>query len=627
MRSLKVKLILFVAMLMAIVSLVIAGLVYGQMRSSMVSGVNNELSGTAHGYSQFVQNWYNDKLQTIVAGNPMVDMAPETQVPMLLRLNDAGNFGGYYIGYADHHIVYWDGHKQAATYDPAKRPWYIQAAASGKAGVSSPYTDFDTGKLCVTFTSPIYAGGTLKAVVGGDVFIDALVKTVLGIKLRGDGYAFLVDTNGNVIAHPNQQLTLKPLANSAPDLTADRLNAAAASGETQQVSMDGRDMYVQVVPVAGTNWLMGVAMDTSVVSGPMTRVLLSIVATVLVALIVLVPIAGMVLGGMLREIKRLNVAMHEISQGEGDLTRRLEVHGRDEIADTAMAFNTFIDHLQKMFQAVKSEADRVTSGVQIMSETVRKVAEDSREISDVSSSNAATLEQITVSISHIADAAREADDLVSQTGNVSGESTADMEKISREMGRTVDAVKGLSGMLSTLDNRSQQISGITNVIKDIADQTNLLALNAAIEAARAGEMGRGFAVVADEVRKLAERTAQATLEITGMVNTIRDETNQAVTNMQRTVSSVDGGVELTQNAVQRIANIQGAMQSVVAKMNEITLSTSEQHNATTVIAQSTERINGRIIDSDSALQGVRQNLSTLTDAAQKMREMFSRFRV
>ena len=319
--------------------------------------------------------------------------------------------------------------------------------------------------------------------------------------------------------------------------------------------------------------------------------------------------------------------MREISQGEGDLTMRLDAEGQDEIAQTAAAFNVFVERLQHMFQDVKSEADRLIGGVGSVGTTVRRMAEDSRDISDVSSSNAATLEQITVSIAHIADAASEADELVNKTGDISSHSAEDMEKISREMGRTVDAVKGLSGMLATLDNRSQQISGITNVIKDIADQTNLLALNAAIEAARAGEMGRGFAVVADEVRKLAERTAQATLEITGMVNTIREETNQAVTNMQRTVSSVDGGVEMTQSAVQRIVDIRAAMQSVVAKMNEISLSTSEQHNATTMIAQSTERINGRIIDNDNSLQDVHRDLSMLNESASRMRETFSHFRV
>ncbi|TDR80271.1 methyl-accepting chemotaxis protein [Paludibacterium purpuratum] len=625
MRSLKVKLIVFVAVLMTILSAVIAGLVYSQMRSSIVSGVENELAGTANGYATFVKSWYDDKLQTVVAANPLAN-SPDP-VPALGRMNEAAGFATTYVGFADHHIVYSDGHAQKAGYDPVKRPWYQQAVAMGKPGVSAPYVDFDTGKLCLTFVSPVMEGGNLKAVVGGDVFIDALVKAVLSIKLRGDGYAFLVDKTGNVIAHHNQQLTLKPLATVAPELTADKLNAAAASGDVLQTQLEGNDNYVKVVPIAGTDWLLGMAMGSSVVTEPMTKLLLTIVGIAVIALIVLVPIASFVLAGMLGGLKRLSQAMREISQGEGDLTRRIDVSGHDEIAETAHAFNTFVGHLQDMFRAVKEEADRVIEGVEEAGTTVRRVADDSREISDVSSSNAATLEQITVSISHIADAAQEADKLVNQTGSVSSDSAADMEKISREMGRTVDAVKGLSSMLETLDNRSQQITGITNVIKDIADQTNLLALNAAIEAARAGEMGRGFAVVADEVRKLAERTAQATLEITGMVNTIREETSQAVTNMQRTVSSVDGGVELTQNAVQRIEDIRAAMESVVAKMNEISLSTSEQHNATTVIAQSTERINGRIIDSDNSLQGVHQTLSVLSDAASKMREMFGRFRV
>jgi methyl-accepting chemotaxis protein len=625
MGTLKVRLIVFVAALMAIVSMVIAALVYSQMHSGMVDGVDHELMGTAQGYSTFVKSWYADKLQVVEAGNAAV-AAPDP-VPVMARLNDGGGFGGTYIGYADHHIIYNDGHKQPVGYDPAKRPWYIMAAQTGKPGVTAPYTDFTTGKLCLTFVSPVYDAGALKAVVGGDVFIDDLVKTVLSIKLRGDGYAFLVNKDGTVIAHPNTQLTLKPLSTSAPELTPDRLNEAAQSGETLDVQMGGQSMYVKVVPVANTDWLMGMAISTAVVSDPMEKVLWTIVGVVCIALIILVPIASMVLARMLKGLKRLSQAMREISTGEGDLTRRIDVPGHDEISETAAAFNTFIDHLQNMFQAVKSEADRVVNGVEMVGGRITKMAQDSRELADVSSSNAATLEQITVSISHIADAAGEADQMVSQTGTISSASAADIEKIATEMARTVETVKGLSTMLESLNNRSQQISGITNVIKDIADQTNLLALNAAIEAARAGEMGRGFAVVADEVRKLAERTAQATLEITGMVNTIRDETAHAVANMQQTVNSVDGGVELTQSAVRRIATIQGSMQGVVAKMSEISLSTNEQHNATTLIAQSTERINGQIVDSDNVLQEVHQSLTSLGNTASKMREMFTRFRV
>jgi methyl-accepting chemotaxis protein len=625
MRSLRVKLIVFVAILMALMSLVIAVLVYGQMRNAMVEGADHELSGTAHGYATFVKNWYEGKLTSVVAADAIADMAEP--VPALGRVNQAGGFNKSYIGFTDRHIVYSDGHAAKPGYDPTARPWFKMAASLGKPGVTAPYTDFTTGRLCLTFAAPVLRNGSLKAVAGGDVYIDDLVKTVLSVKLRGNGYAFLVSKDGVVLAHPDAQLTLKPLSNAAPELTPDRLAAAATSGETLQVTMSGQPVFVQIVPVAGSDWLLGVAMDTSVVTDPMTKVVITISLTVLAALIILVPIASLVLASMLKGLRRLEAAMREISQGEGDLTRRIEVQGNDEIAETANAFNTFIGQLQAMFQGVKLEADRLIAGVHGAERSVEKVVSDSREIADVSSANAATLEQITVSVSHIADSAHEADGLVTQTGTVSSESAADMDKLSREMGATVEVVKGLSAMLSSLDQRSQQISGITEVIKDIADQTNLLALNAAIEAARAGEMGRGFAVVADEVRKLAERTGGATQEIAGMVDMIRNETGQAVNNMQLTVRAVDGGVGLTHSASARIASIQEAMRQVEDKMNEIALSTSEQHKATTAIALSTERINGRIIENDHSLSDVHQTLSVLSQGAAHMREMFSRFRV
>ncbi|KMN29871.1 hypothetical protein VI26_22065 [Chromobacterium sp. LK1] len=625
MRSLRVKLIVFIAVLLVLLGAIITTLVYTQMRNEIVQGVDNELSSTSRGYANLVKDWYGSKVKVVIAGNPVVG-TPEP-MPTLARLSQAGGYDMTYIGTADHKMIRSDFKPQPAGYDPVARPWYQQAQASGKPGVSDPYVDFDTKKLVVTFVSPVFDGSTLKAVVGGDIFIDDLVKTVLSAKLRGNGYAFLVDKSGKVIAHPDTTLTLKPLAEKVPALTGEKLVQLSTSSAMEEIEVNGEAKLVQVDPVEGTNWLLGVMIDKSVVSEPLEKLLLTVVGLGALCVVVLIPVASVMLSKMLAGLGRLRNAMLEISKGEGDLTRRIEVQGQDEIAETATAFNSFIQRLQSMFIAVRTEAENVTSGVQSVATTVDQVARDSRQISDVSSSNAATLEEITVSISHIADAAREADSLVNHTGTVSSESANEMQRISREMNSTVEAVKGLSGMLVSLDQRSQQISGITNVIKDIADQTNLLALNAAIEAARAGEMGRGFAVVADEVRKLAERTGQATVEISGMVSTIREETSQAVTNMQRTVSSVDDGVELTGSAVQRIEQIQQAMQEVMAKMNEITLSTSEQHKATTVIAQSTEQINGRIVDSDGALQTVHDTLNDLAQTAKDMRQLFSSFRV
>nr|WP_239688838.1 methyl-accepting chemotaxis protein [Aquitalea magnusonii] len=202
-----------------------------------------------------------------------------------------------------------------------------------------------------------------------------------------------------------------------------------------------------------------------------------------------------------------------------------------------------------------------------------------------------------------------------------------MLQLADGMESTVQSVRSLESMLAALEQRSQQISGITEVIRDIADQTNLLALNAAIEAARAGEQGRGFAVVADEVRKLAERTAQATVEIAGMVTAIRTETGKAVGDVQQTVTVVNDGVLLTQQAVATIQSIRHSMLEVVSKMSEISHSTQEQHNASTLIAQSSEQINSRVLENDSLLQQASETLQGLAGQAGQMNGEFAKFRL
>ncbi|BEV73246.1 MULTISPECIES: methyl-accepting chemotaxis protein [unclassified Paludibacterium] len=626
-KSLRSRLIVFNAFMLAVFGLILVSISYIQMRSEIMSDLDNEFNALLYGQQTVAKNWIDDKVSLITAQVNNVNR-PDA-IPFLAQTAAGGHFGGgVYAGFEDgRKPIFNDNWQPPADYKAADRPWYSQTKSNNRITLTEPYVDAQTKKMTMTVAVPFTTGGKFAGVVAGDVFVEDLVHTVLSAKIRAGGYMFIINRAGKLIGHPKPDLTMKPITSIAPTLTPDEIDRASKLDPVQETTIDNEVMLWQTVPVPGTDWYICAAVDKAQVLAPLHTLLYTLIALTALVLILMVPVASFVIARMFGGLMALKAAMVEVSRGEGDLTLRLAEDGAEEIAETAHAFNQFVARLQGMFSTLRNDATTLIGGVQQVSQLVGGVANSSREMSDVSSSNAATLEEITVSISHIAESAHQADELVNQTEQRLGESAQSISRLSSGMESTVTSVRGLESMLASLDKRSEEISGITNVIRDIADQTNLLALNAAIEAARAGEQGRGFAVVADEVRKLAERTAQATLGISSMVDAIRQETSRAVGDMNQTVGSVDEGVQLTRVAVDSIGSIRQSMDVVVEKMSEISHSTNEQHNATTLIAQSTESINGRILENDDRLQSVSEELQRLSAAAKQMQDAFGRFKL
>lgn len=311
----------------------------------------------------------------------------------------------------------------------------------------------------------------------------------------------------------------------------------------------------------------------------------------------------------------------------GDIRSRFDLRRRDLVGVIAGRTDRFVSSVQATIQGMADMASQVDKASTAVGHGIESVNDSAIKQSEATTSAAAAVEELTVSITEVAahasdthDAAEKAGATAQEGANLSAKATANILALAETVGASATQVE-------TLGERSEEISRIVGVIKEIADQTNLLALNAAIEAARAGETGRGFAVVADEVRKLAERTATATEEIGGMIAAIQGDTQAAVTGMRAGVVQVRDGVQFVQEAERVLLNINEQMMSTGQKVSDISHASAEQRNAMTELAQNVEKVAG-MTEQNVAVVGQTESLvGELNRVVDRMRKSVQQFSV
>ena len=274
----------------------------------------------------------------------------------------------------------------------------------------------------------------------------------------------------------------------------------------------------------------------------------------------------------------------------GDLKPRFDLPRRDALGALSRRADKVLSSLQATLQGMSNVSEHVAYSTAQVSAGVQHIHEAAKAQSEVTSSAAAAIEQITHSIAEVAGHAQATYQTAEQTGKTSREGVSITHQACATIESLSQSVRESAERVESLGRRSEDISRIAGSIREIADQTNLLALNAAIEAARAGESGRGFAVVADEVRKLAERTARATEEISGMIRSIQDDTSFAVAGMRAGATQVNESVALVNQAEVALRRIDGEMAATVEMIAGITRETIEQQGAIAQLAQNVDKM-------------------------------------
>ncbi len=351
-------------------------------------------------------------------------------------------------------------------------------------------------------------------------------------------------------------------------------------------------------------------------------------------------LAVLLVSRILRPITTTIDILKDIAEGEGDLTRRLDVKVEDEVGMLAKWFNIFEENIQGMIKNIAENANTLDNSSSdllnisnVMSsrnkETLGKannVAAASEEMSTNMDSVAATIEQASMNVNAVASAAEEMTKTIVEIAK-------NTEKASTITDSAVKQMNSASDKVDELGRAAREIGKVTQVIKDISDQTNLLALNATIEAARAGDAGRGFAVVANEIKELARQTAAATLEIKKKIEGVQGSTGAAITeirDIKKIIYEVNEVVSMIASAVEEQSSttneIASNMSQAAVGIQEVNENVSQSSAVSDEIAKDISEVNQAAIEMSDSGSKLTSRAEELSKLAQELKKMVGKFK-
>lgn len=514
-----------------------------------------------------------------------------------------------------------------------------------------------------THTAALALGHAIENVKEKEKQVEIIRALIDDIRFEEDksGYFFVYEGTVNIALPPKKELQGKDLGDLKDKnnvfLVKDLRDSAKKGGgfvEYIWPKPDAEDTpklsYAEMIPKTDM-WIgTGVYLDNidayqSAMSSEINSKVTSIIIVMLVIsgiiFVVTISLCLLIVFGIIGSLKNMIASFKDIAEGEGDLTKRITITGKDEINELAGWFNKFMEQLQGIILAILNNSESVGQQSQKLSDIGATLSGNAHETSEKSNNVAVAAEEMSANMNSVASAMEQSTTNTTMVASAAEEMTATINEIAinaeqaHEISEAaVNQAKTTSSRMVDLDNAAEAISKVTETITEISEQTNLLALNATIEAARAGEAGKGFAVVANEIKELAKQTAEATLDIKNQIDGVQGTTNatvkditeitEIINNVNEIVATISTAVGEQSAATEEIANnINQAAQG----LGEVNENVSQISVAAESITEDISLVNNASTEISSSSRNVDSSSAELQEMAHQLQKILGQFKV